>query len=80
MHLWTARGASALQFNASKGLAVAGLVCGLVLWFFGFLTVGAEWFKMWQSETWNGQASAFRFFVSFALILLFLNQRDEDFD
>jgi len=74
--LWKLRGEMAVDFNAGKDLAVAGLVLGLLLWFGGFLVVGGEWFQMWQSKTWNGQEAAFRFIASIALVLLFLNQAD----
>jgi len=74
--LWQARSASAWQ--AAKSLAVAGLVLSLLQWFVAFITVGGEWFAMWQSSTWNGQNAAFRMFAILGLILLFLNQRDEE--
>jgi predicted small integral membrane protein len=74
--LWRARELPAARFNAAKDLAIAGLVCGFALWFFGFLTVGGEWFQMWQSKTWNGQEAAFRLVASIGLVLIFLNQRD----
>lgn len=76
--LWNARGASARSFNAAKDVAVAGLVCGFALWFFGFLTVGGEWFQMWQSPTWNGQEAAFRFVACIGIVLIFLNQKDAE--
>lgn len=75
--LWEARVAGAKRFNAAKDLAVAGLVCGIVLYLFGFLTIAGEWFQMWQSNDWNAQASAFRFLASLALVLIFLNQKDD---
>lgn len=80
VRLWGARGATAQHFNAAKELAVAGLVLGFFLWFFGFLVVGGEWFQMWQSKTWNGQEAAFRFIASIGLVLIFLNQRDGELD
>ena len=58
--LWRMRDTGAVNYNAAKDVAVAGLVCGLSLWFFGFLTVGGEWFQMWQSKTWNGEEAAFQ--------------------
>ena len=76
--LWRVRGAGAADFNAAKDVAVAGLVCGLALWFFGFLTVGGEWFQMWQSKTWNGEEAAFRFVTCIGLVLIFLSQRDDE--
>ena len=76
--LWRARGAASRTFNASKGVAVAGLTCGFALWFFGFLTVGGEWFQMWQSPTWNGQEAAFRFVASIGIVLVYLAQKDDE--
>jgi predicted small integral membrane protein len=76
--VWEARAGTALEFNAAKGIAVAGLTAGFALWFFGFMTVGGEWFQMWQSATWNGQEAAFRFIGCIGLVLLFLAQKDEE--
>jgi predicted small integral membrane protein len=74
--LWGVRAESAASFNTAKGVAMAGLVLGLSLWFFGFLTIGGEWFQMWQSKTWNGEEAAFRFVASIGIVLIFLNQPD----
>jgi predicted small integral membrane protein len=41
------------------------------------MTVGGEWFLMWQSRIWNGQDAAFRLFAFMGVSLLFLNQPDE---
>ncbi|MDP1548700.1 MAG: DUF2165 domain-containing protein, partial [Nitrosomonas sp.] len=38
------------SFNQAKGLAILGLTLGFILWFTGFMTIGGEWFLMWQSE------------------------------
>jgi predicted small integral membrane protein len=76
--LWEARGAPATRFNAAKDVAIAGLVFGVALWFFGFMTVGGEWFQMWQSQTWNGQEAAFRFIGCIGLVLIFLAQKDDE--
>lgn len=61
-------------FNDAKGLAVAGLTLGFLLYAVGFVTVGGEWFAMWQSSVWNGQAKAFAFLtwigVVMAIVLL----------
>jgi predicted small integral membrane protein len=76
--LWQARALSALAFNSAKDVAIAGLVLGFALWFFGFMVVGGEWFQMWQSQTWNGQEAAFRFIGCIGLVLLFLAQKDDE--
>jgi predicted small integral membrane protein len=73
--LFKARG-DAARFNRAKGGAVLGLAAGVVLWFTGFITIGGEWFLMWQSHIWNGQDSAFRFVVILGVVLIFVNQED----
>lgn len=67
------RRASLAQFHAALMLASTGLLLGFVLWFGGFMIVGAEWFLMWQSPTWNGQEAAFRFLVCILLTLIFIH-------
>jgi predicted small integral membrane protein len=63
-------------FNESKRLALAGLVALFLLYFFGFLVVGGEWFEMWRSNGWNFQESAFRFAAIIGVSLIFVAQRD----
>ncbi len=75
--LWRARAAPAAEWRRAKGLASIGLTAGVIQWYFAFMTVGGEWFLMWQSKVWNGQDAAFRLFVFMGLSLLFLNQGDE---
>jgi predicted small integral membrane protein len=48
------------------------------MWLVAFLTIGAEWFLMWQSKTWNGQEAAFRMFTVVGIILIFLALPDTD--
>lgn len=48
------------MFVKAKALAILGLTLGIFVWFFGFMTVAAEWFLMWQSQQWNGVQAAFR--------------------
>jgi len=76
--LWQARAASASAWQNAKSLAIAGLTLSMLQWFVAFITVGGEWFLMWQSGTWNGQNAAFRMFAILGLILLFLHQRDDE--
>ena len=61
-------------FERARTLAVTALTVGALLWFVAFFSIGAEWFLMWQSHTWNGQEAAFRLFASLMLILLFVAQ------
>ncbi len=66
----------ARRFNGAKDMAVAGLVLGVTLWFGGFIVIGAEWFLMWQSDTWNGQQAAFRFAAMLMLFLIYVVMPD----
>ena len=63
---------NATIFNP-KGVAVYGLTAGALLYGTGFLTVGGEWFAMWQSVSWNGQNNAHIFFMLGAVALLHLS-------
>ncbi|NLU66753.1 DUF2165 domain-containing protein [Streptomyces sp. HNM0574] len=44
-------------------LSSLGLLAVMLLFGGGFLTLGGEWFAMWQSEDWNGLDSALRNFL-----------------
>jgi len=76
--LWRARRANEATFQAAKRWAIAGCTMGFLVWFFGFMVVGGEWFAMWQSKVWNGQEGAFRFYMALLGVLVFVNQRDPD--
>ena len=71
IRLWTASGDSAL-FAAAKGMVALGAALAFLVWFVGFLLIAGEWFAMWQSATWNGQESAFRFIACFLLVTVFV--------
>jgi len=66
------------SFNQAKDLAILGLTLGFNLWFTGFMTIGGEWFLMWQSETANGQQAAFRLVTIIVIALIYLTQTDEE--
>lgn len=72
VNLARALGRPAAAFHASKRVAILGLALSLLLWLVAFLSVGGEWFLMWQSKSWNGQDAAFRMFTVVGLVLLFL--------
>lgn len=75
--LWENRHVAS-SFNRAKELASAGLFCGILLWFVGFMVVGGEWFLMWQSSTWNGLQSASRFVIILGIFLILINMPDCD--
>jgi predicted small integral membrane protein len=62
----------AATFNRAKRVSVIALTLSLLMWLVAFLSVGAEWFLMWQSHTWNGQEAAFRMFAVVGIILVIL--------
>lgn len=76
--LWQARNGSALQFNDAKSFVPVAVTMGFLVWFFGFMVVGGEWFGMWQSSTWNGQEAAFKFYMTMLAVLIYVNQPDRD--
>lgn len=65
-------------FNAAKRIAIAALSLSMLMWLVAFLSIGAEWFLMWQSKTWNGQDAAFRMFAIVGMVLLIVLQPDTD--
>lgn len=76
--LWTERAADAAVFNAAKSLAVAGVAGGFMLYFFGFMVIGGEWFQMWRAGPYNMQEPAFRFIGALGIVLVFLSLPDQD--
>jgi predicted small integral membrane protein len=67
-----------LAFNKAKRVAVAALTLAMLMWLVAFLSVGGEWFLMWQSKSWYGQDAAFRMFTVIGLVLLFVAQPDSE--
>jgi predicted small integral membrane protein len=70
--------APAAIFNRTKVWAVSGLTVGFGLWFFGFNVIAGEYFAMWQSQVWNGQASAFRTTAVILGVLIFVALPDDE--
>ncbi len=71
---------TAAAFHSAKGVAIAALALSLLMWMVAFLTIGGEWFLMWQSKTWNGQEAAFRMFTVVGVVLIFVSMREADGD
>src|SRR5438105_1424366 len=67
-----------IRFDNAKRFVIIGAALGFLVWFFGFMVVGGEWFSMWQSPMWNGQEAAFRLYVTILAVLIFVNQPDGD--
>lgn len=62
--------------SKGKKISLRGLLVSMILWFGYFITIGGEWFAMWQSGTWNGLDSAFRMFVISGIIFIALLHKD----
>ncbi len=79
VRMMQARRGTATEFDHAKGAAVGALTLSLLMWLVAFLSVGGEWFLMWQSKNWNGQDAAFRMFtvVGIVLLLVALPEGDE---
>jgi predicted small integral membrane protein len=78
--LWGARAASAAAFNRAKGYVVAASLFAFLVWYFGFMVVAGEWFAMWESQTWNGQEPAFRFYMTVLAVLIFTVMPDAELE
>ncbi|MEZ5894991.1 MAG: DUF2165 family protein [Parvularculaceae bacterium] len=70
--------ATAAEFNAAKTWAIMGCGLAIIVWFGIFQVFGAGLFQMWQGQV--GIASfegAFMYHAASALVLIFVNQKDE---
>jgi predicted small integral membrane protein len=72
--------ADARTFNRAKTYAALGLTLGFLLWQVGFMSIGGEWFGMWQSQQWNGVPSAFRFLMTIIAVLIFVALPDQEIE
>ena len=68
----------AARFHRANRFVHVGAALGFLVWFFGFMVVGGEWFQMWQSQAWNGQQAAFRIYVTILAVLILVNQADAE--
>jgi predicted small integral membrane protein len=66
------------SFHFAKRVSIVALTLSLLMWLVAFLSVGGEWFLMWQSKSWNGQDAAFRMFTVVGIVLLFIIQPDTE--
>jgi predicted small integral membrane protein len=68
----------ASTFNAAKKPAIIALTLSVLMWLTAFLSVGAEWFLMWQSKQWSGQQTAFHMFAVIGISLLYVAMPDAE--
>ena len=82
---WIGAGALARRLSADAGTfnrakRFVGLTLGFLLWQVGFMSIGGEWFGMWQSQQWNGVPSAFRFLMTIIAVLIFVAIPDQELE
>lgn len=60
--------------DRARRATTLGLLMVLLLFGFGFIVIGGEWFQMWQSSDWNGLEPAGRnvMLAAFVLVLIHL--------
>ena len=68
--------ATTIEFKQAKKYTSLALALCVLLWFTVFIAIGGEWFLMWQSKSWNAQATAFSLTCCFLLFLIHHNQED----
>ncbi len=56
--LFRRRNGDSASYNSVRWWGFAAYGLGFVIWFFGFIVIGSEWFAMWQSSIWNGKDTA----------------------
>jgi predicted small integral membrane protein len=72
-----ARRAPAADYNAAKTWALAGAGVAMLVWFGGFIVIGAGLFQMWQTEIGaNSMNGAFTYAAISALAALFIAIED----
>ncbi|MCR8843572.1 DUF2165 domain-containing protein [Paenibacillus sp. SC116] len=70
--------AGGANYHQSKSWAYISLGLAVSIWFFGFTTVGGEWFAMWMSSEWNGLAPADRIVSYIFGVLIFLSLKNDE--
>jgi predicted small integral membrane protein len=68
----------ASAFNVAKRYSILAFTIGMLLWFGAFISVGGEWFLMWQSKVWNGQEEGFRTFAMIGIVFVLLVLPDSE--
>ena len=69
---------TAVTFNAAKKVAIGALTLSMLMWLVAFVSVGSEYFLMWQSKEWNGQVAAQHMFAIAGILLLYVAMPDTE--
>ncbi|MEE2525067.1 DUF2165 family protein [Hyphobacterium sp. HN65] len=75
LDLLSAAGSDADTFENRKTFALLGTGMGMIVWFGGFIVIGAGLFQMWQTEIGDGSfRGAFIYAVTNGLVYLIVSQ------
>ncbi|WP_323445490.1 DUF2165 domain-containing protein [Streptomyces yaizuensis] len=72
VRLW-AGGLRRGDLRRARRTTTLGLTMVLLLFGFGFVVIGGEWFQMWQSSDWNGLEPAGRNVMMAAFVLVVIH-------
>ncbi len=76
--MWSARHASAEEFNHAKKYALLGSGLGIIIWLGFFGVIGGAFFQMWQNAIGAASlAGAFQYSVSCAIVFIIVGIADE---
>ena len=76
--LWRARNGSAEDFHAAKRNGSLAAACALLVWFGCFMTFGAAFFQMWQTQVGTGSMEgAFMYAVGSVVTILYVYLTDD---
>lgn len=67
------RARTAVQWAWARKVATVGILMVMVLFGLGFISIGGEWFSMWQSGDWNGLDAAIRNFTLSGITMILLH-------
>ena len=71
--MWAARNETAERFHAAKTYGVLAAGVALLVWFGFFMTFGAAFFQMWQTQAGAGSMEgAFMYSMASAITMLFV--------
>lgn len=70
--MFFARDGDLVAVGRAKAWGFSAYGIGLLIWFFGFIIIGSEWFAMWQSATWNGKDTAMPLAILWAVFAAIL--------
>jgi predicted small integral membrane protein len=71
--MWAARNDTAERFHAAKAYGVLAAGVALLVWFGFFMTFGAAFFQMWQTEVGAGSMEgAFMYSMASAITMMFV--------